>query len=204
MKALQAPLFILFSFCIQPILNAQDCDCPANQVIKAEPGKEGAVVSFPQKASPCDPFTYTPASGTFFRLGSHSIIGTTAGGKKCSFTLTVTDNESPTLTPITLSRETLWPASGKLKKVKVNYTATDNAQDVKTAISVSSNTSDGVKDWEIVDDHLVRLKASRLNDGSPRIYTITVTATDEAGNKTTRTTTLAVSQTMKAKPIPVK
>ena len=181
---------------------AQNCTltCPENIVIKADNGKEGATVSFPSLtlAAECGTPTYTPASGSFFRLGSHSIIVTTSTGQKCSFTVSVTDNEPPSLSPITLSRMMLWPASNKMKKVAVNYTMSDNGENVKTVVSVSSNTTDGIQDWEIVDNHLLRLKASRLPDGTPRIYTITVTATDEAGNETTRTTTIAVSKTMTA------
>jgi hypothetical protein len=135
-------------------------------------------------------------------MGSHSVIATGADGKKCSFTITVTDNESPELSPIRLSRTNLWPASNKMKKTKVKFSATDNGGNVTTAIAVSSNATDGIKDWEIIDEGELRLKASRLSDGSPRIYTITVTATDDAGNKTKRTTTIAVSETMIAKTVP--
>ena len=199
LKAMSFAIIVLFS---QQKMNAQNCTltCPANIVIKAESGKEGTNVSFPSLtlAAECGTLTYTPASGSFFRLGSHSIIATTSTGQKCSFTVTVTDNEPPTLSPITLSRMMLWPASNKMKKVAVNYTMSDNGENVKTAVSVSSNATDGIQDWEIVDEHLLRLKASRLPDGTTRVYTITVTATDEAGNKTTRTTTIAVSKTMTA------
>ena len=202
MKCLKSLSFAIIFLISQQKMNAQSCTltCPANIVIKADSGKEGTTVSFPSLtlAPECGTPAYTPASGSFFRLGSHSIIVTTSTGQKCSFTVTVTDNEPPTLSPVTLSRSTLWPASGKMKKVAVNYTTSDNWENVKTAVSVSSNATDGIKDWEMVDDHLVRLKSSRLPDGTPRIYTITVTATDEAGNKTTRTTTIAVSKTMTA------
>ena len=61
-----------------------------------------------------------------------------------------------------------------MKKTVVNYTTSDNGENVKTTLSVSSNATDGIKDWEIVDDHLLRLKSSRLPDGGARIYTITV------------------------------
>lgn len=174
--------------------------CPSNMIVKAEYGKEGSSITFPSATSvgDCGTISYFPASGSFFRLGSHSITVTTSSGQKCSFTLTVTDNEPPFLSPITLSRQQLWPASNKLKKVGVYFTTSDNSQDVKTEISVSSNATDGVRDWEIVDDRLLRLKASRLPDGTARIYKITVTVTDEAGNKTTRTTSIAVSRTMTA------
>ncbi|MEO7922643.1 MAG: hypothetical protein ABIR30_03135 [Chitinophagaceae bacterium] len=204
MKFLQAISFAAICMSIHLHSGAQNCvlNCPANIVVKAENGKEGANVSFPAMSSPegCGTLTYTPASGSFFRLGSHSIILTSSSGQKCSFSVTVADNEPPSLSPITLSRQMLWPASNKMKKVGVNYTTSDNALNVKTALSVTSNATDGVKDWEIVEDKLVRLKASRLPDGSPRIYMITVTATDEAGNKTSRTTSIAVSKTMVAKP----
>lgn len=204
MKISAALLFTILFVLNQVISNAQACtlSCPSNMVIKADQGQEGAVVSFASATTvgDCGAISYSPASGSFFRLGSHSVIVTTSSGQKCSFTVTVTDNEPPSLSPLTLSRKQLWPASNKLKKVGVYYSTSDNAQDVKTKISVSSNATDGSKDWEIVHDHLLRLKASRLPDGSPRIYMITVTATDEAGNKTTRTTSIAVSKTMTAVP----
>jgi hypothetical protein len=176
--------------------------CPANLVVKAEAGKEGTNVTFPAMTvtAECGTLTYSPASGSFFRLGSHSIIVTSSSGQKCSFTVTVADNESPTLSPISLSRQTLWPANNKMKKVNVSYTATDNGQHLRSEVSVTSNATDGVRDWEIVDDHQIRLKASRLADGTPRVYMVTVTSTDEAGNKTSRTTSIAVSKTMIAKP----
>ncbi|MDZ4795664.1 MAG: hypothetical protein SGI83_15405 [Bacteroidota bacterium] len=176
--------------------------CPSNILVKAEEGKEGATVSFPALSAESGIGTFTPASGSFFRLGSHSVIVSTAGGQKCSFTVTVTDNEPPYLSPLTLSRLQLWPASNKMKKVAVYYTSSDNAEKIKTSLSVSSNATDSIKDWEIEDENLVRLKSSRLPDGTVRIYTISVTATDEAGNKTTRTTSIAVSNTMTAKPGP--
>lgn len=183
--------------------NAQPCtvSCPSNVVVTADASQEGAKVSFIQGATTagnCGTIKYSPASGSFFRLGSHSVIATSSSGQKCSFTVTVTDNEPPSLSPLMLSRDQLWPASDKLKKVGIFYNTSDNGENVKTALSVSSNATDGIKDWEIVDDHLLRLKASRLSDGSLRIYIIKVTATDEAGNKTTRTTSIAVSRTLTA------
>lgn len=199
--AITKPLFLLtilsFSLLQSTAQNAA-ISCPDNIIVKADPGKEGAVVSLPVLTGELANATYTPASGSFFRLGSHSIIVTTASGQKCSFTLMVTDNEAPYISPLTLNRERLWPANDKLKRVSVNYYVSDNAGDVKTVMTVASNATDGVKDYEIIDNNALRLKASRLPDGSPRIYTITITASDNAGNKTVRTTTIAVSETMAA------
>lgn len=200
MKLFKA-LFVLAIFSVTKI-NAQNVtlSCPSNIVASADNGKEGTIITFPALAPEFGTATYTPASGSFFRLGSHSIILTTSAGQKCSFTVTVTDNQPPSLSPITLSRAQIWPASNKMKRVAVYYVSSDNGENVKTVITVSSNATDGIKDWEIVDDHLLRLKSSRLADGTARIYSITVIATDEAGNKTTRTTSIAVSKTMTAVP----
>lgn len=182
----------------------QNCTltCPSNMVITAEKGKEGAIVNFSAASTTgeCGTVAYSPVSGSFFRLGSHSIIATAANGQKCSFTITVTDNESPVLSVVTLSTKKLWPANNKMKKVAVYYSASDNGQDVASVLSVSSNNTDSTaRDWEVINNHLLRLKASRLADGTPRIYSITVTSTDEAGNKTARTTSIAVSKNMIAK-----
>ena len=63
---------------------AQNCvlTCPSNVLMQAEQGKGGAVVQYPAVSGNdhCGPITYTPASGSFFRIGSTSVIGTTASG----------------------------------------------------------------------------------------------------------------------------
>jgi hypothetical protein len=200
--SLTAILVVCHTISNAQLSSAQPCtiSCPSNMIVSSEKGQEGAKVSFREATiiGDCGTIKYFPTSGSFFRLGSHSVIATSSTGKKCSFTVTVTDNEPPSLSSITLSRDQLWPATNRLKNVGIYYNISDNGENVKTALSVSSNATDGIKDWEIADDHLLRLKASRLPDGSPRIYIITVTATDEAGNKTTRTTSIAVSRTMTA------
>ena len=175
---------------------SQNCTivCPENIIVTADSLA---------LAADCGNYTYAPASGSFFRLGTHSIIMTTASGQKCSFSVIVTDNEPPVLSPLTLSRRSLWPASNKMKKTKVRFSTSDNGGLVTTAIAVNSNATDGIKDWEMIETTgELRLRSSRLPDGSPRIYTITVTATDESGNKTKRTTSIAVSETMVAKKAP--
>jgi hypothetical protein len=197
MNRFKALITLLFISPFSLYAQTSTISCPSNIIVPAESGKEGATVSFPASAEFSNA-VYTPASGSFFRLGSHSIIVTDASGKKCSFTVTVTDNESPSLSPLTLSRSLLWPDNNKMKKVNVYYDVSDNGANVKTTLSVSSNATDGVKDWEVIDEHLVRLKTSRLPDGTARVYTITVSAVDDAGNKTTRATTIAVSKTMTA------
>jgi len=203
MKIVTLVLAAVFTFCNQITVSAQNCTltCPDNIIVSAKASQEGTEVIFPKYNAPaeCGTIIFTPASGSFFRLGSHSIIVISSTGQKCSFTITVTDNEAPELSEITLTRTNLWPASNKMKKVGLNYTVKDNAEDVKTVVTVYSNAIDGIKDYEIIDNRNLRLLSSRLSNGSPRMFTITVTATDLAGNKTVRTTTIAVSNTMTAK-----
>jgi len=201
MKTFKALSFAVLLILTQPKGHAQACtlSCTSNMVIKTDNGQEGALVNIIPAGTTgeCGKVTYFPASGSFFRIGSHSVTATTSTGEKCSFTVTVTDHESPVMSAIKLSAERLWPASNKMKKVTVYYTATDNARDVTSVLSVSSNDiTSTTRDWEIINNHLLRLKSSRLASGEPRVYTIVVTSTDEAGNKATRTTSIAVSKTM--------
>src|SRR5215203_2123261 len=177
--------------------NAQTCSftCPENIVIKADSAKGGTYVTLPVTTfdSSCGVVTYTPGSGSFFKIGSSSVIVTTASGTRCSFTVTVTDNEPPVLSPIVLSGKKLWPANGKMKEVAVRYIATDNANETSCAVTVTSNDSTNPS-WEVVNNHLVRLKQIRLSNGMPRVYMITVTCTDAAGNTTKRTTGISVAK----------
>jgi len=207
MKILPALLVVAtFSFS-SLITNAQTCTlkCPENLVLKADSSKEGAIVNFPPATTSgdCGTISYSQPTGSFFRIGSHSIVVTSASGQKCSFTITVTDNEPPVLSPVTLSSKKLWPPSNKMKKVAVYYTAKDNAEEVNSTLSVSSNDDSGIRDWEVVNNHMLRLKAARLSNGEPRVYTITVSSSDMAGNTTRRTTSIVVSKTMVAQDVVV-
>lgn len=98
---------------------AQTCivTCPENIVVKADSAKGGTYVNLPVAAfeGDCGAVTYTPASGSFFKIGSSSVIVTAASGKRCSFTVTVTDNEPPSLSPVSLSSKRIWPANGRMK-----------------------------------------------------------------------------------------
>ena len=184
--------------------NAQTCSftCPENIVVKADSSKGGTYVTLPVAAfdSSCGVITYTPGSGSFFKIGSSSVIVTTASGTRCSFTVTVTDNEPPSLSPVLLSSKRIWPANGKMKEVGVRYTSADNANETSCVVSVSSNdASVNGQDTEVVNAHLVRLKALRLPNGLARIYMITVTCTDAAGNITKRTTGIPVAKNISPK-----
>lgn len=116
-----------------------------------------------------------------------------------SFTITVQDNEAPKIENLTVDSHTLWPVDHKMIDIVVDYTSTDNCSQPNTNVQIACNEVTGATssnnnqtDWEVVNEHLVRLRAERSGTGYGRIYTIKVQATDDAGNATTKTITVLV------------
>lgn len=78
-------------------------DCPANVVVSAdttEGGQPGARVTFSAAVvnGDCGAVTNTPGSGSFFTVGTHSIISQSEiGAASCTFTVTVLDSDPPTI-----------------------------------------------------------------------------------------------------------
>jgi uncharacterized lipoprotein YddW (UPF0748 family) len=130
-------------------------------------------------------------------------VATDAAGNTsatCTQTIMVSDTEAPTITNLTADPSVLTPPNHKMRDVTIAYTLADNCGPVTSSIAVSSNepengNGDGGNngpDWKIIDNHHVQLRAERSGKGDGRVYTITVTATDAAGNKTTRNVTVTV------------
>lgn len=141
------------------------------------------------------------ASGLPFNTGITIVTYTLADdpAKSCSFNITVSDNQVPAITGLEVSPSSLWPPNHQLKDVTVNYSVNDNCGIGNTTITVSSNEPvqgnekhDESPDWQVIDNHHVRLRAERLGNGNGRIYTIKVTTTDINGNQQTATTTVSV------------
>lgn len=118
-----------------------------------------------------------------------------------SQTITVNDNIPPQITGLATSKQVLVPLNHKMQDVTVNYTVTDNCNSLpKYSISIASNepvngTGDGDTDpdWEIIDDHHIRLRAERAASGSGRIYTIAITADDGCNSPVTSSTQVVVA-----------
>jgi hypothetical protein len=139
-----------------------------------------------------------------FGMGEHTVTLSVSDGVadpvSCEFTVTVVDTTPPVITSVVPSPSKLWPPNHKMRDVIVNATATDICGQVTTRIvEVTSNEPVNGKgdgntgvDWSITGDHKVKLRAERAGPGSGRIYTITVEATDEAGNTSTKTTVVTV------------
>jgi hypothetical protein len=91
-----------------------------------------------------------------------------------------------------------------MKDVYIGYTATDCGA-FTTSLSVTSNepingTGDGdtAPDWQIIDNHNVKLRAERAGNGNGRTYTITITATDACGNSSTKNVIVIVAHNITA------
>ena len=123
---------------------------------------------------------------------------------ECTQTITVVDNQPPVITGESASTYVLSPPNHTMRDVTINYnTPTDNCS-VTWGIAVTSNepvngTGDGDTDpdWIVIDDHHVKLRAERAANGSGRTYTITITATDGAGNIAVKTVEVKVPHNIK-------
>ena len=178
--------------------------CSGDTVINAVGDHCGIVVKYnpPLAKDACGTSTIEQitglASGAFFPVGVtiNKFVATSASGLKdtCSFTITVKDTRPPFIKPVWAFPSVLWPTDHKMQKVFVAYYAWDNCGSVSCSLDVSSNeaASGNSTDWVILDDHHVKLRAERSERGDGRIYTITVTCTDEAGNISTQNTKVYV------------
>jgi hypothetical protein len=182
--------------------------CPSNISVSNDPGECGAVVTYPAAtyAGNCGTVSSSVASGSSFQVGDNTVTFTgehlDGSTDSCTFTINVSDTESPAVSAATVDRAILWPADHQMEMVTVNYTATDNCS-VNCVLTVTSNEpanglgdGDTSPDWEVVDAHHVRLRAERSGIGTGRIYTITVTCSDPSGNTIVRTVTVRVPKSM--------
>ena len=127
-----------------------------------------------------------------------TVTDTATNSASCSTVVTVVDTIPPVIVSASANPNTLWPPNHKLRNVTVSAVVTDLCGPTTwKIISVSSNDTDEKKgngkgngggdvDWIITGDHTVKLRAERSGqDKQGRIYTITIQATDEAGNLST-------------------
>ena len=172
--------------------------CPGNITMNNDPGECGAIVSFSVTATDnCSAnvsIDVQPASGSFFPVGVTTVTATAtddAGNTStCSFTVTVNDVEPPVIRDLVINPPILWPPNHKMKNVLVDYTSVDNCPGpISCEISVTSNEpenglgdGDQSPDWQITDDHHIKLRAERSGTGNGRVYTIHIACTDQYGN----------------------
>lgn len=95
-----------------------------------------------------------------------------------------------------MDKSTLWPPNNKIETIQVSIETSDDCSDVDyvlTSITSNEDISNDVQNASIGESDLTfDLRASRKGKGNGRVYTITYTATDEAGNTATAQATVTV------------
>jgi uncharacterized repeat protein (TIGR01451 family) len=186
---------------------------PANVTVTTEPGAiicarfvSDAELGTATATDSCPGVTITRSgvpAGNIFPVGTTTITytATDAGGGRATATQTVTvvDRTPPVIGAASATPDSLWAPNHEMVDIIVSYTASDACGSAITSLAVASNepvngTGDGdtAPDWEIVDDHHVRLRAERAGNGTGRTYTITITAVDLVGNTSAQNVVVAV------------
>ena len=129
-------------------------------------------------------------------LAVHSITLTVNDGIIDSISdtveITVVDTIPPEIT-LSVTPTTLWPPNHKMILITHEITVVDNC-DPNSAVELTSITMNEGEDDDIYvdEDGNIYLRAERQGKGDGRIYTITYTATDNAGNSATASADVTV------------
>jgi hypothetical protein len=151
------------------------------------------------------PVDFTPESGDIYPFGETLVVGTaqdfSGNIAVSSFIVSVVDTTAPEIQSLTASPASLRKPNHKMVEVIINAVATDavDPNPHTQIIAVASNepeTGPGhgntAPDWEITGDLTLRLRNERSEQGSGRLYTITVESRDSAKNASTATVTVSV------------
>jgi subtilisin-like proprotein convertase family protein len=117
--------------------------CAANITQTNDPDQCGAVITYPAPTTTgsCGTITCSPASGSFFPVGTTTVTCTSSTGPSCSFTVTITDDQPPTITcPANITKSNDPNQCGAV----VNYpspTITDNCPGTFTATCTPASGS---------------------------------------------------------------
>lgn len=153
-----------------PVTAACSITCPASLTVNTAPDATqcGVVVVFPAPTlnGLCGEVTCVPPSGSFFQVGTTTVRCTAAAGASCEFTVTVVDKTPPQITP---PADIVLPCGlDLLVPVTFSVTATDNC-DPAPVVTCSPATGSGFP---------------------VGTTTVTCTATDASGNRSTSSFTV--------------
>lgn len=193
-----------------PVCCSQACSltCPSPITQGNDPNLCSALVTFasPTVVGSCGTVACAPPSGSIFPVGTTTDVCTATTQASttttCNFPITVQDVQPPVVTGAAVSTSVLSPPNHQMVDVTVSYSTADNCSlpsAISCSLSVASNEpinglgdGDQTPDWTIVDNHHVKLRAERSGTGTGRIYTITITCTDQAGRSSSQAVTVNV------------
>ncbi len=163
------------SFTVTVTGTSCELSCPSNIVVNAPSGACGAIVNYPAPtATACGTVTSTPASGTFFNVGTTTVTVTTSSGASCEFTVTVNEHTPPVVVA---------PAP---TSANANANCQAFVPDYLSNLSASDNCTE--------DDFL--LKSQNPAAGTPvgrGVTNVSISVSDSSNNTTTVNTTFTVN-----------
>ncbi len=174
---------------------ASDPDGDALQVVWSV---NGTAVQTNQVPASSPPATNNVTFSGEFPLGTNvvdvTVTDSATNTASCSTTVVVVDTTPPSIDSLTANPAILWPPFGQMVSVQIQASISDDCDSTTWRIvSAASNEPAGRSpDWVITGDHTLQLRAQRLGTGTGRVYTITVDASDEAGNFSSKTVTVTV------------
>jgi hypothetical protein len=142
------------------------------------------------------PVVQTPAGPYGLGVTGVTLTGTDSreASSSCQATVTVVDQTPPTITGLSATPPSLWPANHKLVPVQVAASTADNCDAAASCriVSVSSNEPVTPGDWQITGALTVNLRAERSGSGGDRVYTLGVQCADASGNSAQNTVAVTV------------
>jgi|GEM_PF-1234801 len=148
------------------------------------------------------PVTLPEHSISNLDLGTHTLTLRVSDGVNApvsaDITVVIQDTQAPTLAPVP-NKTILWPPNHKMLDIVIEANAYDNSgAPVVLEATVSSNEpQEGLGDGDMSPDWTepeidqidgiitLQLRAERSGSGDGRVYTVTITGTDESGNAST-------------------
>jgi uncharacterized repeat protein (TIGR01451 family) len=163
------------SFTVTVTGTSCELSCPSNVTVNAPSGACGAIVNYTAPtATACGTVTSTPASGTFFNVGTTTVTVTTSSGASCEFTVTVLEHTPPVVVA---------PAP-----TSANADASCHAfvPDYLSTLTASDNCTD--------DDFLIKSQTPAAGTQvGPGVTNVSISVSDSSNNTTTVGTTFTVN-----------
>ena len=147
--------------------------CPAPITVCNDPGECGAVVTYP--TSGCATPTCTPASGSFFPVGTTTVTCDPAGAPEGTFTVTVNacDNRCPLGPGFWKSHPSVWPVNS-LDLGNIAYTENQLLAILNTPPGIGKMANASL----LLADQLIAAKLDLLNGSTACPIASTIAAAD--------------------------
>jgi hypothetical protein len=122
--------------------------------------------------------------GATYSLTETCVDAAGNGAAKAYDVVVPRDTTAPAVTSISATPKHIWPPNNKMVPVNVYVSANDDVDDAPSC-SVTSISGAPSSDYEITGRFTANVRASKNDDGTTRLYSLKVTCTDAAGNRST-------------------